>query len=47
MGSLADTQRKEVITMWMDLAFFVLSALGLAAAAREFLLRGRNLGLWG
>lgn len=33
--------------MWMDLAFFILSALGLVAAGREFLRRGQNLGLWG
>ncbi|MDA8311411.1 MAG: hypothetical protein M0Z46_12525 [Actinomycetota bacterium] len=39
--------RKEVRTMWMDLFMFLLSALGLIGAGREFLRRGHNLGLWG
>lgn len=33
--------------MWMEIALFFLSALGLAAAGREFLRRGHSLGLWG
>jgi hypothetical protein len=32
--------------MWIEIALFILSALGLVAAGREFLVRGQNLGLW-
>jgi hypothetical protein len=33
--------------MWIEIFMFVLSALGLVAAGRQFLHRGENLGLWG
>ena len=33
--------------MFGEIVMFILSALGLAAAGREFLRRGHNLGLWG
>lgn len=33
--------------MWIDIVLFILSAVGLVAAGKEFLQRGRNLGLWG
>lgn len=33
--------------MLIDIAMFVLSALGLLAAGQQFIQRGRNLGLWG
>jgi hypothetical protein len=36
-----------LIIMLTEIVMFVLSALGLVAAGREFLRRGRNLGLWG
>jgi hypothetical protein len=39
--------RKEVITVLMQIVMFVLSALGVVAAGREFLRRGHNLGFWG
>jgi hypothetical protein len=39
--------RKEVIAMIADLVLFILSALGIVAAGKEFFQRGRNLGLWG
>jgi len=42
-----DDPRREVIAMLIDIAFFILSALGLIAASKEFLQRGRNIGLWG
>lgn len=39
--------RKEVIAMLTEIVLFILSALGLIAAGKEFLRRGSNLGLWG
>lgn len=33
--------------MLTGIVLFILSALGLVVAGREFLRRGRNLGLWG
>lgn len=32
--------------MWTEIVLFILSALGLVAAGKEFLQRGGNLGLW-
>jgi len=42
-----DGLRKEVVFVFFEIVMFVLSALGLVAAGREFLRRGHNLGLWG
>jgi hypothetical protein len=39
--------RREVIVMLTEIVLFILSALGLVAAGKQFLQRGRNLGLWG
>ena len=33
--------------MWFDLVLFLLSALGLVAAGKEFIQHGHALGLWG
>ncbi len=33
--------------MLTEIVLFILSALGLIAAGKEFLRRGSNLGLWG
>lgn len=33
--------------MLNDIVLFILSALGLVAAGKQFLQRGQNLGLWG
>jgi len=35
------------IAVLIQIVLFILSALGLVAAGKEFLRRGRNLGLWG
>jgi hypothetical protein len=35
------------MTVLTEIVMFLLSALGLAAAGREFLHRGHNLGFWG
>lgn len=40
-------RRREVIVMLTEIVLFILSALGLVAAGKQFLQRGRNLGLWG
>lgn len=37
---------KEVINMLINLALFILSAIGLAAAVKTFVQRGRTVGLW-
>lgn len=47
LGCAHDDLKKEVIPMLIDIAMFVLSALGLLAAGQQFIQRGRNLGLWG
>lgn len=39
--------RKEVMIVFIELVMFILSAVGLVAAGKEFLRRGHNLGLWG
>lgn len=44
---VADGSRKEVVAMFIDIVMFILSALGLVGAGREFLRRGQNLGFWG
>jgi hypothetical protein len=42
-----DGPRREVVAVFFEVLMFVLSALGLVAAGKEFLRRGHNLGLWG
>jgi hypothetical protein len=37
---------QKVATMVINVTLFLLSALGLFTAAKEFLRRGHNLGLW-
>lgn len=45
-GRVEIGRRKEVIPMLTEIVLFILSALGLFVAGKEFLRRGRNLGLW-
>ena len=46
-GRVDDDHRKEVSRMVNDIVLFILSALALVAAGKQFLQRGENLGLWG
>lgn len=45
-GWIMPAERRWIAVL-IQIVLFILSALGLVAAGKEFLRRGRNLGLWG
>ena len=42
-----DVLRRRSLSMWIELALFILSAFGLVATGKDLVRHGQQLGFWG